>query len=173
MLWSGSQAKNLFSTISNSQILKLYNSASEFHIINHKSLNYTTNITPITNSYFYTIAHHSDDTTFAPDDYYDYYYYDYLETTTIEAPTTTIDTTESSSKSCHAVGVWRFNPGMDDWCTTSCNHIPPHCPVTHCTCDWNTLMVSNIVLWKLFSKRHFSFVLNILKNLTCFSLWLR
>ena len=103
--------------------------------MNHKSLNFTTKITPISNSYFYTIAHRSDDTTFAPDDYYDYYYYDYLETTTIEAPTTTIDTTESSSKSCHAVGVWRFNPGMDDWCTTSCNHIPPHCPVTHCTCD--------------------------------------
>ena len=86
--------------------------------------------------YLFTYIAHRDDTTFAPDD-----------TTTemdTEAPTTIFETTIStttttttteSTKSCHAKGIWSRNIGMDHWCTLNCNHIPPYCPATHCTCD--------------------------------------
>ena len=85
------------------------------------------------NVYLFTYIAHSDDTTFAPDD-----------TTTemdTEAPTTIFETTISttttteSTNSCHAKGIWSRTPGMDHWCTLNCNHIPPYCPATHCTCD--------------------------------------
>ncbi|XP_045112765.1 uncharacterized protein LOC123505481, partial [Portunus trituberculatus] len=58
--------------------------------------------------------------------------------TTTEATTTTTTTTttaQGGSGVCRPVGVWETIPGMDDWCVNNCNHTPPYCPSSHCTCD--------------------------------------
>lgn len=54
--------------------------------------------------------------------------------------TTTARSTQSGgsgggSGGCRAVGVWQNVPGMDKWCVDNCNHVPPYCPASHCTCD--------------------------------------
>ena len=92
-------------------------------------------------TYLFTYIAHSDDTTtLAPDDTTTEMDTEapttIFETTTISTTTTT--TTTESTKSCHAKGIWSRTPGMDHWCTLNCNHIPPFCPATHCTCDWNS-----------------------------------
>ena len=93
---------------------------------------------PIIPKYLFTYIAHSDDTTtLAPDDTTTELDTEapttIFETTTISTTTTT--TTTESTKSCHAKGIWSRTPGMDHWCTLNCNHIPPFCPATHCTCD--------------------------------------
>jgi len=35
--------------------------------------------------------------------------------------------------SCHAIGAWAGNPGMDQWCTDNCH--AGNCPATMCKCD--------------------------------------
>ena len=92
-------------------------------------------------TYLFTYIAHSDDTTtLAPDDTTTEMDTEapttIFETTTISTTTTT--TTTESTNSCHAKGIWSRTPGMDHWCTLNCNHIPPFCPATHCTCDWNS-----------------------------------
>ena len=37
----------------------------------------------------------------------------------------------SESQTCHGKEPWLK---LDEWCTTNCNHTPPFCPETHCTC---------------------------------------
>ena len=91
-------------------------------------------------TYLFTYITHSDDTTtLAPDDTTTEMDTEapttIFETTTISTTTTTTTTTTESTKSCHAKGIWSRTPGMDHWCTLNCNHIPPFCPATHCTCD--------------------------------------
>ncbi|KAK8376299.1 hypothetical protein O3P69_008771 [Scylla paramamosain] len=59
-------------------------------------------------------------------------------TTTTKATTTTTTTTtttQGGSGVCRPVGVWQTVPGMDEWCVNNCNHTPPYCPPSHCTCD--------------------------------------
>ena len=67
-------------------------------------------------------------------------------TTTSTASTTTTEqatpgtlapptTGGSSSGGCKAVGAWAGNVAMDGWCMANCNHVPPYCPPTHCTCS--------------------------------------
>lgn len=59
-------------------------------------------------------------------------------TTTTKATTTTTTTTTKApggSGVCRPVGVWQTVPGMDEWCVNNCNHTPPYCPPSHCTCD--------------------------------------
>merc|ERR1712029_721127 len=41
-----------------------------------------------------------------------------------------------SQKSCRAAdGPWKNVPGQDSWCNDNCNHVPPYCPSSHCTCS--------------------------------------
>lgn len=37
-------------------------------------------------------------------------------------------------KQCTGVGAYKNQPGIDDYCNQMCNHIPPHCPASHCAC---------------------------------------
>ena len=41
-----------------------------------------------------------------------------------------------SQKLCRAAdGPWKNVPGQDSWCNDNCNHVPPYCPSSHCTCS--------------------------------------
>ena len=47
---------------------------------------------------------------------------------------TTIDKLLETIGTCLPVGVFRKVPGMKDWCSENCNHVPRNCPITHCQC---------------------------------------
>ncbi|WAR15561.1 hypothetical protein MAR_005666 [Mya arenaria] len=36
---------------------------------------------------------------------------------------------------CQAIGSYASQPGMDQWCTDSCNATPSNCPTTICSCN--------------------------------------
>ncbi|XP_034935566.1 uncharacterized protein [Chelonus insularis] len=38
------------------------------------------------------------------------------------------------SQVCHSTNVYRFIPGMNQWCTTNCLRYPPNCPTNICSC---------------------------------------
>ena len=59
-----------------------------------------------------------------------------LESTTVTTTTTTTTTHAPpvTIKLCKAKGPWAKISGFDSWCNTNCNHKPPYCPKTHCTC---------------------------------------
>nr|XP_045607168.1 chorion peroxidase-like [Procambarus clarkii] len=41
------------------------------------------------------------------------------------------------TESCRGVGVWRYLPGIDGWCTLNClQHTVSFCPSTHCYCPF-------------------------------------
>ncbi|XP_052785654.1 uncharacterized protein LOC128221204 [Mya arenaria] len=51
-------------------------------------------------------------------------------------PSSTDDRTTQPSynKSCHAIGAYSSQPGMNQWCVTNCNATPSFCPLTWCEC---------------------------------------
>lgn len=54
-------------------------------------------------------------------------------TTTTEATTTTTKD-DNGGSNCHAIGVWKNNANMNQWCSQNCNHVPSYCPASHCEC---------------------------------------
>ena len=58
-------------------------------------------------------------------------------TTTTLAPSpppATTTTTTTSTGGCEALGPWSGNAAMNNWCELNCNHNPPYCPPTMCSC---------------------------------------
>jgi len=56
------------------------------------------------------------------------------KSTKSKAPTKpTKKTTPSHKGKCHAIGVWKGNKKMDEWCIINCAH--GNCPVEICKCD--------------------------------------
>jgi len=58
-------------------------------------------------------------------------------TTTTLAPSpppATTTTTTTSTGGCKALGPWSGNAAMNNWCEMNCNHNPPYCPPTMCSC---------------------------------------
>ena len=49
-------------------------------------------------------------------------------------------------KNCKAIGIWSSFPNMDKWCNDNCNHSPPYCPATHCSCAWIKLFRRRVAL---------------------------
>ena len=42
---------------------------------------------------------------------------------------------EGPGAMCSATEAWKKQPGMDNWCTTNCNHVPSNCPADICECE--------------------------------------
>ena len=50
----------------------------------------------------------------------------------VSAPATTAAPATDTTTGLHCTSVWEGT--TDAWCDATCNHVPPVCPDTHCTC---------------------------------------